>query len=497
ADLEQVFGYTGAGSIGDALWLDVEADGTRDLGEAGLPGALVTLTWAGEDGVFGTADDVVFPTQTTAPDGNYLFENLPAGEFQVDVAGTPAGLFPTADPDGGSDDTSQLTLSPGEVDLDQDFGYVGRVIDGVSAGVGDTIFIDLDGDGVQDVGEPGVEGVTVTVVTAGVDGVLGTADDITITTETDENGQYLVTGLPSGPTSVTYDVDDLPDGYVPDSDLDGGDLVTATVDLGEGETRLDVDFGIVGDATITGTVWTDLDADGVIDAGEAGIPGVQVEVTWAGPAGPVTIIVTTDDQGRWSLDDIPPGDWTTQVVLATVPPELVPTTPTDGSVTIPLGGTGNVDNGFVPGGTIGDTVFDDPNRNGTQDPGENGVPGVVVILIDGDGNEVERTTTGPDGTYEFDDLPPDDYIVRVEQPTLPEGVMVIVDTADPVANGETPVSLGPGEDRDDIDFGVAMPPLPTTGTGVTLLLIVGTILLTVGLVLWSARRRPVVSVSSH
>jgi len=490
ADLDQDFGFAGRGSIGDRVWLDLDGDGLQDPDEPGLGGAEVALTWAGPDGTLGTGDDVTYPSQTTGPDGAYVFPDLPAGDFRVDISGTPLGLLPSGDPDGGADDTSQLALAVGETNLDQDFGYVGGVLPRLPTGVGDTIWIDVDGDGAQDPGEPGVPGVSVTITSGGIDGVLGTGDDIVIVRETDQIGEYLLTGIPAGPTSVSYDVSDLQAGYVPNSDLDGGSLVEATAVLSAGEIRLDVDFGIVGDVTITGTVWIDLDADGVIDLGEQGIPNVDVEVTWNGPDGPITTTVTTDADGRWGLTDIPPGDWTTQVVTSTVPDGLIPTTPTDGAVTVPPGGTGNVDNGFVPPGSIGDTVFNDPDRNGIQGPGETGVPSVVVILLDGDGNEIDRTTTGGDGTYTFDELPPGVYTVRVDSTTLPPGTIVVSDAADPVNNGETTVTLGPGQDRTDVDFGVASPRLPVSGANTMVILLLAGLALAIGVWLWSARRRP-------
>ena len=42
----------------------------------------------------------------------------------------------------------------GETNLDQDFGYAG------TGSIGDTIYLDRNGNGTQDPGEPGVGGVT-------------------------------------------------------------------------------------------------------------------------------------------------------------------------------------------------------------------------------------------------------------------------------------------------------------------------------------------------
>jgi hypothetical protein len=117
------------GSIGDTVWFDTDGDGIKDAGESGLGGATVTL----DPGTPGNpADDV---TTTTDANGNYLFDNLPAGMYTITVdlstvtSGIPSGktisdLIPTFDADGvGTANTSTISLPSGMDNLDQDFGY--------------------------------------------------------------------------------------------------------------------------------------------------------------------------------------------------------------------------------------------------------------------------------------------------------------------------------------------------------------------------------------
>ncbi|MEO1689838.1 MAG: SdrD B-like domain-containing protein, partial [Pseudomonadota bacterium] len=63
------------------------------------------------------------------------------------------------------------------------------------ASLGDLVFFDDDGDGIQDAGEAGVGGVTVTLTGGGADGIIGTADDTTDTTTTDADGLYASPGV--------------------------------------------------------------------------------------------------------------------------------------------------------------------------------------------------------------------------------------------------------------------------------------------------------------
>ncbi|MFJ9313861.1 Ig-like domain-containing protein, partial [Pimelobacter simplex] len=67
-------------------------------------------------------------------------------------------------------------------------------------------------------------------------------------------------------------------------------------------------------------------------------------------------------------------------------------------------------------GSLGDRVWSDTDRNGIQDPGEPGLGGVTVELLDADGKVVGTTTTAADGSYRFTDLPLGDYRIRVTPP---------------------------------------------------------------------------------
>lgn len=75
----------GMGVIRGTLWDDTRSatDNVTPDGP-GLDGVGVTLTWAGDDGLFGTADDKVFST-TTANGGVYQFALLPSGNYLIAV----------------------------------------------------------------------------------------------------------------------------------------------------------------------------------------------------------------------------------------------------------------------------------------------------------------------------------------------------------------------------------------------------------------------------
>ncbi|MEM9598665.1 MAG: SdrD B-like domain-containing protein, partial [Acidobacteriota bacterium] len=105
-------------TIGDRVWNDGDGDGDQDAGEPGLPNVTVRLL-----------DDngVEVDSQVTGSDGEYLFEDVPAGTYTVvvDDATLPTGITdPTFDFDGtATPNQATVTVADDEVQLDVDFGY--------------------------------------------------------------------------------------------------------------------------------------------------------------------------------------------------------------------------------------------------------------------------------------------------------------------------------------------------------------------------------------
>ena len=77
------------GSIGDRVWIDADADGLQDPGEAGMQSVSVSLYRdANNDGVYET----LVATTTTNAAGMYVFDGLTPDDYRVVVnAGTYGG----------------------------------------------------------------------------------------------------------------------------------------------------------------------------------------------------------------------------------------------------------------------------------------------------------------------------------------------------------------------------------------------------------------------
>jgi large repetitive protein len=122
-----------------------------------------------------------------------------------------------------------------------DFGFIG------TASLGDTVYLDSNGDGDQDVGEPGLGGVTVRLTTP-----IGTV----LTATTDAAGHYNFTGLGSGSFFVEVITTSLPTGTTQTEDPDATSDSRTWVNLSVGEVNTTTDFGYLppGSATIGDTV---------------------------------------------------------------------------------------------------------------------------------------------------------------------------------------------------------------------------------------------------
>ena len=134
------FGINDRGSIGDRLWVDANGDGIQDGGE----GDLTTTLPDGPITVNLLQGGVVIDTVTTT-DGTYLFDDLFAGDYtvEVDTATLPSGFNLT------TPNNVAVDLAVGEDDDTVDFGANNQGV------IGDLVFSDANGNGVRDAGEAG------------------------------------------------------------------------------------------------------------------------------------------------------------------------------------------------------------------------------------------------------------------------------------------------------------------------------------------------------
>jgi hypothetical protein len=454
-NLQQDFGYTStvpSGEIGDRIYQDLNGNGVQDAGEPGIAGIVVQLC--------GDLDNInttppTCRTETTDADGDYLFGDGFAGDgttvdnndtpvpgttgtedYTITITNPPAGALTTQDPDGGTANVAQLTLPGGVSNLDQDFGYV------FVASVSGNVSEDTNGDGVGDANLPG----TVVQLYTDPNGDGNPADGVLYAQAvTDAAGNYSFTGVPVG-DYVVVEVDPAGLRSVADGDISpdtGGDGLNVSqvdsyipVSLTSGEVDADNNFVDAATASIAGKVWLDEDLDGILDTEESGITGVTVELI---SGGVVIATVVTDANGNYLFDGVLPASYTVNVVDTTLPGGLTNTAGLGGAdpkpVTVLSGDkVKNINFGYIPSaadtGALGDRVWSDADGDGVQDPGEAGIAGVGLTLLDATGAIVATTTTNSDGDYLFTGVPYGaDYTVQISP-------------SDPALTGYTP-TVGP------------------------------------------------------
>ncbi len=407
------FGEVGVGLAGSA-YIDSNNNGARDAGEPGIGGVLITLT--GTDG----AGNAVNRTTTTAADGTYSILNLaasdPAGYRITETQ--PAGYGDGRDRVGtgggtlGNDTVSNIVLSGTTVVTGYDFGELGPELSG-------SVYIDTNGNGTRDNGEPGIAGVTVALT--GTDVVSGA---VSRTTTTDANGAYRFSDLRAGSYTIT---ETQPLGFADGAETVGslgGDNsvndVFSSLTVGAGQNGTGYDFGERG-VGLSGTVYVDSNNNGSRDSTETGIAGVLITLTGTDSAGnAVTRTATTVADGSYSFVNLPASNGSGYTITETQPAAWADGQDRAGTA----GGTAGNDviGGVVLGGTTAASGYDfgerggglsgfvyvDSNYNGLKESGEAPIQGVTITLTGTDtgGTAVSRTTsTAADGSYSFADLP--------------------------------------------------------------------------------------------
>lgn len=315
--------------LGNYVWFDVNKDGQQGsaAAEPGIPGVMVTLL-DGSGNIY-DSDAVTAGIQplvtTTNSSGYYMFNGLPAGSYSVLFSNIPAGYglgaanigndATDSDP-GNNGKTAAVTLNsgtPSNMTL-----AAGLVTNDVTA-LGDFVWFDTDGDGVQDAGEPGIPGVTVTI--------YNSAGTIALySTITDQDGKYLFSNLSPNNYRVGFSTlpnntefttaDATTESLGTDSDVDPVTGLTPILSILANTPDLKIDAGIRQKqfAELGDKVWLDGNLDGLQSSSEGGYGGVVVKLFTLGADGIqgnsddvlVSSAITNGD-GQYRITNVPPG----------------------------------------------------------------------------------------------------------------------------------------------------------------------------------------------
>ncbi|MGQ9550101.1 MAG: SdrD B-like domain-containing protein, partial [Roseiflexus sp.] len=467
--LMALFGTRVVSAVGDLtvrVYTDSNRDGSYQSGEPGVSGVTVL--------VYNTDNNLLYSVNTDS-NGLANFPNTPNGNYRVEVLnpnngipnGTVISLPGSTTPGQDNALVFFVTISGGSVQ--RDVGLRSLDASGVDSDAPSgyrTIVVrawdDLDADGIQDAGEPGIGGLTL--------GLYNPSNVLVATATAGPDGTYrFVDTVPANVSNYTIRVTGgIPAGYVlttQNANFDNEDRRDSDAQLVAGEPRITVpgqprgvnddslDIGFSRGA-VSGFVWRDLDQNGLRDPGEPFINSVTVQLIDSSN----TVITTTttrsllnDPANRAGFFEFVSVPLTATYRLRIPNAEFQTTgllyghaTPVTQTVSPPSIGNQGLINGTTAGpgiigtgdflqtpdftlnatnrrhetshfglyaGTVGDFVWHDVNRNGTVDGGE-GTLGLsnALVFVDLNGNcsadtGEPQTTTDLNGLYRFDNLP--------------------------------------------------------------------------------------------
>jgi hypothetical protein len=116
--------------------------------------------------------------------------------------------------------------------------------------VNGALFVDVNVDGVKQAADTGAGGLPVNLMTAGVNGIPGDGDDVTVASDTtDGGGNYSFTGVAAGTYYVNFDLSPFANAFMfTPLDQGGNDTLDSDVDPTTGNTAT---FSLGAAATVT------------------------------------------------------------------------------------------------------------------------------------------------------------------------------------------------------------------------------------------------------
>jgi hypothetical protein len=353
-------GFQPKGTIKGHVFTDLNAGGSQQPAEPNANGLTVTIT------------DSSGATQTVTTDANGDYTaTVPFGPVTTTVTLPPGSRLTTANNPQTITvtDTSVRTLSP-----------VGYHQDGLISGL---IFEDLDGNGVQDLGENGLPGIPVKITDS-----TGKVFNLV----TDPTGAYSQ-AVPAGSTTIEV----VTPGGTLLTTANGTQNVTAVSKTLTKAAKI----GFQPQNKVVGHVFNDPNANGVQDAGETNIANQDVKVTDSNGAVQTVKTNATGDYVAFVI----PGKTTINVVD---PTGSSLTTANDPQTLSVLAGQTSTATpvGFQARGTLRGHLFNDVNGDGVQGAGEPNLPGLTVTITDANGQIItlisdangDYTTSVPAGT---------------------------------------------------------------------------------------------------
>jgi hypothetical protein len=380
------FGLDVSGSIAGTVYIDDNGNGAKDAGDTtGIENVEVFLDTDG-DGVLDAGETTVMTNST----GEYLFPTVRSQTYDVDVV-VATGSYQS------STELDAVIVGPNQAVTGQNVGLFTRT------SIAGVVYQDTNNNATIDSNEPGIAGITVFL---DVDN-SGTKDGGEPTTTTATDGTYSFSDLDATPHRARAV---LPAGAVRNT------ANPATINLTSNTPVTGVAFGLDVLGSMSGTLFVDINGNGVMDAGDtAGLEGVTIFIDANHNAVFDTdeTSTTTAASGAYTLSLLHAGTYDIDAVL---PAGYLQTTTELDTTTITLNqDVASKNIGAHLDGRVAGTVYYDQNGDKTN----NSEPGVrgVSVFVDKDGDNAlddgePTATTAEDGTYTIAGVGPGPQKVR-------------------------------------------------------------------------------------
>ncbi|MFN2261236.1 MAG: gliding motility-associated C-terminal domain-containing protein, partial [Psychroflexus sp.] len=339
-------GFFESAKIIGHLYFDLNGNGTQDNNEPDMPNVDVEIL----DGLGNTL------TVTTDANGDWNVL-LPSGLTQTNIDQDDPD-FPTGATQTEGTDPTTFNLVNG-FDVQDINGFF------ESGELSGHLYFDLNGNGTQDISEPDMPSVDVEI---------STSQNETFIVSTDVDGNWNIT-VPIGTTVADINQND-PDFPTGATQIEGTDPTNTDVSLNQSYSEID---GFYETGELSGHIYYDDNGNGTQDANEPDMPNIDVEVT---DALGETQIVTTDENGNWSLS-LPAGN-TLTFIDENDPDFPIGATQTEGAnptdINVINGDSVSEIDGYFESGELSGLLYFDINNNGMQDIGEGGIPNIDVEI---------------------------------------------------------------------------------------------------------------------
>lgn len=247
------------------------------------------------------------------------------------------------------------------------------------------VFKDLNGNGVLDEGENGISNVEILL-----------SNELKV--KTGEDGSFNFGKIRGKHFKATLDLQSVPNGYINTTPF------AQDVSIRQGK-ETELYFGIIARSGVRGIVFNDVNGNGFIDADDTGLPKVIVQLDKDRRS-------VTDKEGRYSFENVSPGEHEVSLVLDSLPLNYLPKIALKQSVKVAEGR--NHTRYFPVQATrkVSGKVFFDKNANGVMDGNEKGLGQMMVAI------GPNLIVTDDKGSFSFKNLPAGKHIVELRPKSI-------------------------------------------------------------------------------